>query len=73
MAGLDKQEKRADFLRYRQHICTLMEKGKKKKGRALKKKRHQTMSKENPKTAIKEKKQRLVIDNKNCKKRTETI
>lgn len=74
MAGLDKQEKRADFLRYRQHICTLMEKGKKKKGRALKKKkRHQTMSKEKPKTAIKEKKQRLVIDNKNCKKRTETI
>ena len=39
MAGLDKQEKRADFLRYRQHICTLMEKGKKKKGRALKKKK----------------------------------
>lgn len=31
------------------------------------------MSKEKPKTAIKEKKQRLVIDNKNCKKRTETI
>lgn len=72
MAGLDKQEKRADFLRYRQHICTLMEKGKKKKGRALKK-RHQTMSKEKPKTAIKEKKQRVVIDNKNCKKRTEAI